>query len=50
MAWRVSTKFPPETPKELCGRLKLLLQEKQAANKSDIFDEEIVAKVDEILE
>ena len=35
---------------ELCDRLKLLLQEKQAGNKSDIINEEIIAIVDKLLE
>ena len=35
---------------ELCGRLKLLLQEKQAGNNSDIINQEIVAIVDKLLE
>ena len=37
-------------PDELCDRLKLLLQEKQAGNNSDIINEEIVAIVDKLLE
>ena len=35
---------------ELCDRLKLLLQKKQAGNKSDIINREIVAIIDELLE
>ena len=35
---------------ELCDRLKLLLQEKQAGNNSDIINEEIIAIVDKLLE
>ena len=35
---------------ELCDRLKLLLQEKQAGNNSDIINDEIVAIVDKLLE
>ena len=35
---------------ELCNRLKLLLQEKQAGNKSDIINDEIIAIVDKLLE
>ena len=35
---------------ELCDRLKLLLQEKHAGNNSDIFNQEIVAIVDKLLE
>ena len=37
-------------PDELCGILRLLLQEKQAGNNSDIINEEIVAIVDKLLE
>ena len=35
---------------ELCGRLKLLLQEKQAGNNSDIINDEIVVIIDKLLE
>ena len=37
-------------PNELCDRLKLLLQEKHAGNNSNIFNEEIVAIIDKLLE
>ena len=37
-------------PNELCDRLRLFLQEKQAGNNSDIINEEIVAIVDKLLE
>ena len=37
-------------PNELCDRLKLLLQEKQAGNNSDIINDETVAIVDKLLE
>ena len=37
-------------PNELCDRLNLLLQEKQAGNNSDIINQEIVAKIDKLLE
>ena len=37
-------------PNELCDRLKLLLQEKQAGNNSEIINEEIVAIVDKLFE
>ena len=37
-------------PDELCDRIKLLLQEKQAENKSDIINQEIVVMVDKLLE
>ena len=35
---------------ELCDRLKLLLQEKQTGNTSEIINDEIVAIVDKLLE
>ena len=35
---------------ELCDRLKRLLQERQAGNKSDIFNQEIVVIVDNLIE
>ena len=37
-------------PNELCDRLKLLLQEKQAGNNSDVINHEIVAILDKLLE
>ena len=37
-------------PNKLCDRLKLLLQEKNAGNNSDIINNEIVAIVDKLLE
>ena len=37
-------------PNELCDRLRLLLQEKQAGKNSDIINDEIVAIVDKLLE
>ena len=37
-------------PNELCDRLKLLVQEKQAGKKSNIMNEEIVAIADKLLE
>ena len=46
----VTTIFLPENPDESCNRLKLILQEKQAANNSNINDDEIIAIVDKILE
>ena len=42
--------FLSSDPNELCDRLKLLLQEKQAGNNSVIIDQEIVATVDKLLE
>ena len=44
------TIFLSSDPDELCKRLKLLLQEKQAGNNSDIINQEIVAIVDKLLE
>ena len=37
-------------PDELCNRLKLLLQKKQAGNNSDLINQETVAIVDKLLE
>ena len=45
-----NTIFLSSDPDELCERLKLLLQEKQAGNNSDIINQEIVAIVDKLLE
>ena len=44
------TIFLSSDPNELCDRLKLLLQEKQAGNNSDINNEKIIAIVDKLLE
>ena len=44
------TIFLSSDPDELCNRLKLLLQERYAGNKSDIINHEIVAIVDKLLE
>ena len=44
------TIFLSSDPNELCDRLKLLLQEKQAGNNSDIINPEIVAIIDKLLE
>ena len=44
------TIFLSSDPNELCDRLKLLLQEKQAGNNSDIINDEIVAIIDNLLE
>ena len=46
----VTTILLSENPDELCNRLKLLLQEKQAGKNSDIINHEIVAIVDKLLE
>ena len=50
MASGVLTVFSSSDPSELCDRLKLLLQEKHAGNNSNIFNDQIVAIVDEFLE
>ena len=50
MAFGTLRIFLPETPDKLCDRKKLVRQEKQAGNNSDIFFEEIVAIADKILE
>ena len=50
MASGISTIFLPENPHDLCKRLKLLLQEKQAGNNSDIINKEFIAIVDKKLE
>ena len=44
------TTFLTFDPNELCDRLRFLLQEKQAGNKSDIINQEVVAIVDELKE
>ena len=44
------TIFLSSDPDELRNRIKLLLQEKQAGNISNLIDEEIVAMVDNLLE
>ena len=49
MASGISIIFLPSDPNEFCDRLKLLLQEKQAGNNSDIINHEIVASVDKQL-
>ena len=46
----ISTKFLPENPNELCDMLKLLLQEKEAGNNSDIFIEGSFAIAKDLLE
>ena len=44
------TKFLSSDPFELSDRIKLLLQEKQTGNNSDIINEENVAIADKLLE
>ena len=50
MASGISKIFLEEKFNELCDRLNLLLQEKQAGNTSDIFSGEIGAVTDKLLE
>ena len=50
MASDNSTILLPSDPDELLNSLKLLLQEFQAGNNSDIIIEEIIALVDKLLE
>ena len=47
---KISTIILPSDPKELCNRLKLLLQVKQAENNCDIINEEFFVIVDNVLE
>ena len=44
------TIFLSSDPNELCDRLKLLLQEKNSGNNSNVIDEEIIAIIDKLLE
>ena len=46
----LSTLNLPQNPNEFCGRMKLLLQKKQAGNTSNIVNEENVAVADKLLE
>ena len=50
MAFGVSTIFLSENPNELCDKLKLIIQEKRAANISNIIDEKLVDIADKLLE
>ena len=50
MASAISTLFSPKKSNELCDRLKLLIQEKQVGNNSEMNNEEIVATAHKILE
>ena len=43
-----NTIFLSSDPDEPCDRLKLLLQEKQARNNSNLINEEIIAIIDKI--
>ena len=44
------TIFLSSDPNELCNRLKILLQEKQAGNNSDIINLEIIVIIDNLSE
>ena len=46
----ISTIFLPSDPNELSGKIKLLLEEKQAADNSSKINEAIFAKIDKLLE
>ena len=50
MASRTSTIVFSSDPKAICDRIRSLLQEKQAGNNSKLFNQEIVAIVDKLLE
>ena len=50
MASGISSIFLPFDLEELCKRLELLIQEKQARKNSILIDEEIVAILDKLLE
>ena len=43
-------RFLSSNPNELCDRLRLLLQEKQAGNSSGILSEEIIAIADKLID
>ena len=50
MASRISTRFLSSDPNRLRDELILLLQEKRAGKKSNVFDEETFAIVAELLD
>ena len=50
MALGNSLRILSSNPDELCDKLKLILQEKQAGNNSDLINEETVAIFDKISE
>ena len=50
MASRNSTIFLPSDLDQISDRWKFLREEKQAGNKTDIVNDEIVARVDKLLE
>ena len=43
------TIFLPSDPNELCDRFRLLLQELQAGNESNLINQEIVALADKLI-
>ena len=45
-----NTIFLPSDPNDLCNRLKMLLQEKQAGNNSNTIKGEVIVIVDKLLE
>ena len=50
LACGIFTIFSSSDPNVLCGKLKMLLQKKRAGNNSNIFNEEIVARIDKLLD
>ena len=50
LASGISTKFLSPQPNELCERIKLLQQEKQAGSNSNLINDETVAIIDKLLE
>ena len=44
------TRILSSDPDELCGGIKLMLQQKNGGNNSDLINDEIVAIVDKLLE
>ena len=50
MASGVTEEFLSENPDELCNRINLLSQERHAGNDSNIFNNEIFALVDKLIE
>ena len=50
MASGISKIFLTSDPNELCDRLRLFLQQKQAGINSDVINQEIVSLVDKLLE
>ena len=49
MVSRMSSKFLPPDPDEICDKLKFLLHEKEAGNNSNTINDEIVAMVEKLL-